>query len=318
MRLRLHYFFFLVCLWAFSACAADEGLLDDDESVAAWQNQVEKEMKVLVIGNSLSRDAFSYVPGVINNLCPKVVVDICVIYVGGSALSAHYARLKGGELITIDRYDSRKKRWTSISGLGDDAIRNTDWDLIVFQEGSTVGRDYAKTLANITQLKDFISGMHPEVKSAVMLIPGKLEGETSQLLATSESVWRMFSSVDEQLVANHIVDFIVPCGTAMQNARRTSLDVMGDFGHLSYDGSHAQEGIPCLLQAYAAAETLFAFFGIDATVADCRLQVTQDWVNKMHVFGQHGSVIKGTADDYAVAKYCALQAVAHPLEISEE
>ena len=55
----------------------------------AQQEQTPK-VRVLSIGNSFSRDAFSYVPFIIEDLVPGVQVDSGIMYIGGCSLERHW------------------------------------------------------------------------------------------------------------------------------------------------------------------------------------------------------------------------------------
>jgi hypothetical protein len=113
------------------------------------------------------------------------------------------------------------------------------------------------------------------------------------------------------------VEYIIPCGTAIQNARYTIVDKHGDFGHLSYDGDHLQEGLPCLLEAYVAAQFFCNLYGLGSTVSSCTIETSQEWVDSKHIPGKHGSAINGTREEYDICKRCALAAIEHPYEIQK-
>ena len=52
-------------------------------------------VRVLSIGNSFARDAFAYVPFLIEELSPGTKVDFSILYIGGCSLERHYNGLVG-------------------------------------------------------------------------------------------------------------------------------------------------------------------------------------------------------------------------------
>ena len=67
---------------------------------------------------------------------------------------------------------------------------------------------------------------------------------------------------------------MLPNGLPIYRAMATALDSLGDEGHLSVDGTHAQEGIPCLLQAWSNLLWIFDKFGINKSVYGDTFRIT--------------------------------------------
>lgn len=316
---RYVWFLLIFSLFWGSSCSAE---LDWEyiNPVVADSDVVsdKRELHILVIGDSFSRDAFSYAPSVINNLCPNVIIDMEILYLGGRALNYHWNYLiSNTENFTIDSYTTVKGRWSSsFYQSGEKLIRSQKWDVVILQEGSVTVRNYEKTLTNVQNLKKFIQSLQEGVKFAFMMSPAKPDGTPALGSYSSEEVWRINASTANMLLEEGEVDFVIPCGTAIQNARQTMLDKYGDFGHLSYDGNHLQEGLPCLIEAYTAAQELFMFFNIDTSIEKSNLKITQEWVNAKNIPGQHGKVIEGTEDDYENCKKSSLLAVGYPYYLS--
>lgn len=311
-------FFFLFVLAFTSSCSAE----DDDRFIDIIKDSITVEndhhFNILIIGDSFSRDAFTYVPFVMEDVCQDITLDMDILYIGGRALNYHYDYLsKDTPGFILDLYTSAYGYWTSYPKVrGGDVIRSKEWDLIILQEGSNTTRSYAKTQPHVQNLSDYIHLIQENVEIAFMLSPAKPEGSSALGEYTSDEVWYMNVTTTKQLLDNNDVDCMIPCGTSIQNARQTSLDQYGYFGHLSYDGNHLQEGLPCLIEAYTAAETLFKFFEIQKTIDSCNLIVTQAWVSSKKIPGQHGLVIEGDENDYSLCKKSALLAVDNPFTIS--
>ncbi len=310
----------MLLLWiligATSCSAEDEGntrrKTPQDE-----QHVYSKIYHVLVLGDSFSRDAFSYMPGIIENLCPEISIDMEILYLGGKGLKYHLNYLTNDlSLFTLDEYVSGDHRWYSSSNiLGKDVICSKQWDLIILQEGSVTVRSYENTLPHIEEISNYVRQWQPSAQFAFMLSPAKPEGSPALGDYTSDEVWHLNMITARTLLDNKKVDYIIPSGTAIQNARQTYIDDRGDFGHLSYDGDHLQEGLPCLIEVYVAAEFFLKLNEIDASVAKSNLKITQKWVNGEAIPGKHGAVIEGSEEEYTICKNSAFLALEHPYEI---
>lgn len=324
-----HIFIFLFFLCTISCAAGDDfdELIEPETEVTnssskekgdSVKNNEERQLNILVIGNSLARDAFCYVPAIIQELCPNIIINMSIIYVSGKPLSTHWSFISTNKSnFTWDSYSTRNLKWHSESGKkANEIIESATWDLIVLQEGSVKARSYETTQPFVSNIKGYIKSFQPDVEFAYMVIPALPDGAPSLVGTTSDEIWAMNRNVSKQLLNEGIVQHVVTCGTAIQNARKTLLDKYGDFGHLTYDGRHLQEGIPCLVDAYAATESIFKILKVDSSIGNSSLRVTAKWVNDINVLGRHGSVIEGSDYDYEIAKQCALQSIESPFEIS--
>lgn len=269
------------------------------------------QIDILIIGNSLSRDAFSYVPSVIKNLCPDVSVDTDILQIGGVALDVHIDALKHHKgQFEHDDYQPENDRWVTNKGIeGTRILTNRKWDMIILQDGSNALRDYKTLYKNIADLKDLALTNGVDGKVYLLLTPSRVEGSEHLEGKTMDEDFEVIQNNAERLKNEDLIEDYIPCGRSIQFARHSWLDELGDYGHLSYDGRHLQEGIPCYLEALTASQFILNKFGLKANVYDCSLRITNAWVKKINVPGQHGYVIAGTDADYELSKLCALKAL---------
>lgn len=317
-----------ILLLAFLAsCTAEENLDDllkneERPQVNAGridQNLVKNDFHILVIGNSFSRDAFSYVPAIMNDVCNDKTFEVNILYKSGKALSTHWNSINK-ELADyiLDSYDNDNSKWQIHTNvLAKDIITSKEWDIVVLQEGSGKARSYDLTQPSVHHIAGYIREIQPNVNVAFMINPPHADGYSDLGEYTSEEIWMQYVQTAKQLLENNEINYIIPCGTGIQNARKTYLDSLGVFGHLTYDGRHLQEGIPCLIEAYTASQSLFNLFSINASINGSSLKITQQWVNDHKIPGQQGIVIKGTDDDYQMSKKCAISAIDSPYSIFE-
>lgn len=317
----------LILLIAVSCSADDElGRIDDivcevpPSAVVTNEKNYEENgtYHVLILGNSLSRDAFSYVPALVSNVCPNIRFEMDIFYKGSVGLGAHLSSIEDGVMDhTLDHYGIGASHWVSTSGAdGSKLLDSQEWDVVVIQEGNVKLRGYETVEGYAIHACELIRSRQPNCKIAYMMVPAQPEGSSVLGDFTSDEVWQMFANTSRQVVENLDVDEMIPCGTAIQNARHTRLDALGSYGHLSYDGVHLQEGMPCLTDALAATQSLFDMLGIDASIKAHDLEITNKWISSQNIPGQHGSAIEGCGEAYLLATECALQAIVHPYELT--
>ena len=111
------------------------------------------------------------------------------------------------------------------------------------------------------------------------------------------------------------IELLLPCGTAIQNARTTPLDSLGDQGHL-FDYLHLQDGIPCLIEAYAATAALLARYGLSDQVWTDTTWVDQQWLKAKNIQEINGAPVGMSEENRAIAKQCAIKAIENPLSIT--
>jgi hypothetical protein len=111
------------------------------------------------------------------------------------------------------------------------------------------------------------------------------------------------------------IELLLPCGTAIQNARTTPLDSLGDQKHL-FDYLHLQEGIPCLIETYAACAALLARYGLSDMVWADSTWISQQWLHYNNIQELNGDPVGMSEENRAIAKQCAIKALESPLSIT--
>ncbi|MCR5569309.1 MAG: DUF4886 domain-containing protein [Paludibacteraceae bacterium] len=277
------------------------------------ENEQSADYDVLVIGNSYARDAFSYVPCLVASVNPEVSINVSILGENRANLEQIYSDIsKGNNSFLYDKYLFSKGKWKSVnSKKGKSVITSKKWNLIILQENSVTATDYDKTRKNVSKMVSFLRKKNKDVPIAFMLNPTHPMG--SKLLDSigvdSDTEFYLLAENAKKLLDGGVVDYVIPCGTAIQNARQTALNDYGDFGQLSYDGNHLQEGLPCLIEAYTASQFLLNYFSISGSIENSDLVITDKWVKNKKIPGQHGNVVTGTLSDYRLSKKCARAAI---------
>lgn len=276
---------------------------------------------VLAIGNSLSNDALGYTPFLLREVCPDKDINLNILYRGATTLRKHWELIdKGLNEHVLERCSISDECWQKEdSVMGGDIIKSQQWDLVVLQQGSTTAHSYDDTQPFIRLFANYIHTLSPETPIAYMFCQSRVVYSTESALydRTIDEVWNMQAKLAYRLLEEHEIDYVIPCGTAIQNARHTRLDSLGKGGHLTFDGTHLQEGLPCMVDTYTSTQSLLNTLSIDASVKNSTLRVSNTWGSKTKIPGRNGSCITGTDEDYALCLQCALEAINAPFIITD-
>lgn len=292
------------------------GCEKEDFFLPEMENVHDDTQSVLIIGNSYSRDAFSYVPALLQEA--GVNVDISILCLNGKALSTHYDVLQHNRpQYDIDTYEYESHRWHTYSDTTAlQTITSKDWKLVIMQEGSIVAREYQKTSNNVNNTITYLRNALPNATFSYMLNPPHPLGHSTLAGTHNNEEYVIIKNVAYELANESLVSDIVPCGTAIQNARQTELQLLGDYGDLSYEGKHLQEGLPCLIEAYVGAAYIANFFHYPFDINSSSLKINQTWVSQQHIPGKHGKAIEGDEEQYELCKAVAIDAANYPFEIT--
>jgi hypothetical protein len=197
-------------------------------------------------------------------------------------------------------------------------LDDEEWDIIMLQQGSAESRDYALYQpyldSIIVCLNDTIN--HP-FKIAWLSIPAYGEGYGPLNGSPSSEMFYDIMACTDSVMTQTEIDYLFPCGTAIQNARTTELDKLGRYHHLTYDGMHMQEGIPCVIEAYVVTQVLLNMLGIDVSIDDDLVNITEDWLQQNSIPQLGGQPVGMTPAYRELAKYCAKMAIKSPMEITD-
>ncbi|MEI5985713.1 MULTISPECIES: DUF4886 domain-containing protein [Sphingobacterium] len=195
-------------------------------------------MKVLAIGNSFSEDGIeNYLYDLAKAAGKKMVIGN--LYIGGAPIELHlknahnnlkaYSYRKVGE-------DGIKKTTDKVSI--EEALADDNWDYISLQQASPLSGKYNVVMRGLPDLWTYVfAHMNPDSKMVYHQTwayqqDSKHEGfknyEGQQLV-----MYDSIMNVTSQIAKTGDYEFVVPAGTAIQNARTSSI---GD--HMTRDGYH--------------------------------------------------------------------------------
>ncbi len=218
--------------------------------------------KVLVIGNSYSYDAFTYLPAVVSEAEPELstdwVVGICMD--GSQTLEGHYTNHAVGGT-TFTRYSKKSSNdpygaWSvDNKATLTTALEDEEWDLIVFHQASNLACDYSSIETPLANLIAWFKAQGYTGKFGWMIVPSFPEGTvqytktvnnvettvtTNKLEAVSQTLGLDHTMTSDEMesriidVAHEVrrnntdISVLLPAGVALQMARKSALNRFGE------------------------------------------------------------------------------------------
>lgn len=212
-------FLSLVCLLATVATVASEPL------------------KVLAIGNSFSQDA---VEQYLHELAEAGGQEIIIgnLYIGGCSLERHYNNMLNNTAdyayrkIGLDGIKHESGNQTIEKGLADE-----QWDYVSLQQVSGLSGDYSTYNPYLSALIAYVKEKVPTAKLILHQTWSYAQNSThSEFARYGKDQMKMYNSIIEattKAFTDNSMDLLIPCGTAVQNARTTFI---GDY--MNRDGYH--------------------------------------------------------------------------------
>lgn len=196
-------------------------------------------LKVLFIGNSHTRDSTAYLYQLVAS---AGYADMIVgsAYINASSIQNHCLNIESGDLLYTYRKETNKITKTTSRGSLPELIRDEDWDMIILQENAA--RSGMPEYYN-EELDQLISGVrncaqNPDIKVG-WFMPWAFAADynSSTFRVYNNDQMAMYSAITDAtqtyIVPHPGIDFVIPVGTALQNARG---GYMGDT--FNGDGSH--------------------------------------------------------------------------------
>ena len=268
-------------------------------------------LSILFVGNSLTQDGIAYLPYMLKNYYPEVTFNIYLWYRGGNDLGQQYTNFTtSGGVADIFSVAENSASWTNYSKSMTMAnvLSNYKFDIVCMQEYFNYKESYTDC-TDWNNCKNYISTYYKggnELKFMSLLhAPLRKEGYNM------ETVYERTKAGNALILQETVSEDLIPFGIAVYKAlNNDKLNTLGDLGQLTPDGTHTQEGLPCLLQTYVALEWIFDKFDINKTVKGNTFRMTTDIYNSIGVPGANlgNGVVTGTEEQYSLAQDIAIEA----------
>lgn len=214
-------------------------------------------LRVLAIGNSFSQDAVEQYLYELAEAAGKPII-IGNLYIGGAPLSRHWKNVQSNKAA----YSYRKIGVTGEKTTRDETsilqvLRDEQWDYISFQQASSLSGKfdtYRKPLTGLYRYIDSVS--FGEASFLWHQTWAYASNSTHKGFANydndQQTMYEAIMKASSQVKTLIPIDQVVPCGTAIQNARTSFI---GD--HLTRDGYHLDLDIGRFIAACTWFEALF-------------------------------------------------------------
>ena len=266
-------------------------------------------LRVLCIGNSFSLDG--------STLLPQLLVDAGVstrkfqiyaaVYAGASLeywdnmrasdATLPYIYNMGGSLFKLEN-----KQWTLRT-----LLQNQPWDVVVIQQASPQSNKPNSYQPYISRLNEYIHQecLNKQVRVAWQLTWSYPETATSGPI--DEEGWREIAMIANQKCHDAGISTIIPSGTAIQNARTTSLGQ--DSNALTRDGLHLTLGVGRYIAAMSWYESICRPIFGKSIIGTPVSKVIKDCDRGKEGFQEV------TDENYSICQQCVLEAVSDPLHL---
>ena len=269
----------------------------------------ENTLSILFVGNSLTQDGIAYLPYMLKNYYPEINFKIYMWYTGGYTLGQHYSTFTSSGKAGIFSVAENSEKWTNYNGSMTMAsvLTNYKFDIVCMQEYF----NYKTSYTNCTDWNSCRNYIVNNYKGGndlkfISLFHAPLRKEGVDV----DEIQQRIANGNALIYKTTVSEDMIPFGIAVYNALKTDLNNLGDWGQLTPDGTHTQEGLPCLLQTYVALEWIFDRWNIDKTVLGNEMRMTTAIYNKIAVPGANlgSGVVTGTDAQYRIAQEVAIAA----------
>lgn len=232
-----------------------------------WQSVAAAPLKILAIGNSFSEDA---VENYLYDIGKDKNIEFVIgnLFIGGCSLEAHWNNAMHGNAVYQYRKIENGSRTVDNAVRLETVLQDENWDYITIQQVSYKAGIQSSYYPYMVELLRYIRqrSKNPNLKVGFHMIWAyQQNSQHSGFIHYENNQYKMYQAIVDaanQIVADSAISVVIPSGTAIQNARTSSL---GD--KLCRDGYHLDLNIG----RYIAACTWFeAITGIDVTTTSFR------------------------------------------------
>lgn len=268
-----------------------------------------KSISILFVGNSLTQDGIAYLPYMLKNYYPEVDFKIYMWYIGGYTLGEHYSTFTSNGVANIFSVAENAEGWTNYSKSKTMAqvLSAYTFDIVCMQEYFNYKTEFTAA-TDWNNCRNYIltnyKGGNPLKFISLFHAPLRKDGYDV------DEVYKRTEDGNALILQTTISEDLIPNGIAVYRALDTDLNSLGDLGQLSPDGTHTQEGLPCLLQTYVTLCWLFEKLGINKSIYGHPMRMTTDIYNKISVPGANlgKGVVQGTEAQNILAQEVAIKA----------
>lgn len=206
------------------------------------KNTENEVIRLLAIGNSFSEDG---IENYLHELAEAAGIKMIIgnMYIGGASLATHVANIREDKpAYSYRKIDVEGKKTISDSHKISDVMREESWDFVSIQQVSSLSGKYASYQESLPELYDYILSKlkHPEKVGLILHQTWAYQQDSKHkgfenYNNDQGSMYKALAETSENVLKLVHFDYLIPAGTAIQNARTSFL---GDS--FTRDGYHLQ------------------------------------------------------------------------------
>ena len=263
------------------------------------------KLDILFIGNSFSIDTSAELPSILQSLGVSTV-NVYVLYKGGCSMKQHYEHFIGNKKVyELYNYnylgDQKLSNRISIN----EVFATYTFDIVVFQQYSLESGDYSTYEPYLSKLIQAYKLTTLSPRTTFAFNQTWAYSSKNKNLARYGNQENMYHSIMEsckKMKAKSGIDVIIPCGTAVQNAR--NVEALKTEKELTRDDLH----IDLYMGRYLLGCTFY-----EAIIAPC---IGRNIHNDISIIGKAEAPNKVNNSNRRLLQNCAKLAVANNWEIS--
>lgn len=264
------------------------------------------KLDILFIGNSFSIDTSAALPEIFSSM-GITNVNVYVLYKAACTLKGHYENYKSGAAVyELYCYNYTGEQQLEKSTSINDVMKRFPYDVVIFQQFSLDSADpntYEPYLSKLIQAYQ-ITKIGTRTTFAFNEIWAY--SSTNKNIAkfkTPTNMWKSICAAVQKMKATSGIDVIIPCGTAVQNAR--TVEALNVDNEMTRDGTH--------INLYAGRYLLACTF-FESIIAPCLNRNLRDDTT---TYGKSEDIGQVNNQNRRLLQNCARLAVAHNYDISE-
>lgn len=274
------------------------------DNVQVYISKDLKELSILFVGNSLTQDGIAYLPYLLTKYYPGFKFRFYMWYNGGYDLSQQYEKFTADTVCEAFSIAENSPTWTTSNVKMSDILTKYQFNIVCMQEYFNKKSTYTN-LTDWNNCRDYIQSHYTGGNGLEFISLFH-----SPWLTNEQSVYELTKAGNALILKETIADDMIATGIALHLARSTDLDSLGDQGHLTPDTVHAQEGLPCLLEAYTALLWVLDRYGFPTSIYGLPFKMTAAIQGSIAVPGANigTGVIEGTDAQNLLAQEVAIRA----------
>ena len=263
------------------------------------------KLDVLFIGNSFSIDTSAALPSILNSLGMNTV-NVYVLYKGGCSMKEHLDHFMNDKSVyELYVYNSRGETKLEKSTTMRNVFKRYSYDVVIFQQYSLDSGDfstYEPYLSKIIQAYKLTTISARTTFAFNQTWSYSSKHRSIKKYGSPELMWKSICEATKKLKASTGIYVIIPCGTAVQNAR--SVEALKNSKELTRDNQHIDE----YMGRYLVACTFF-----ESIIAPC---MGRNLREDLTILGKMNDANQVNNSNRRLLQNCAKLAVANNYEVS--